>query len=211
MVSMDTETVEVATNLVNWELLLALIGACAWIPIIFAAVRTWITKPKLDIVIGRQAEIGYTTNSTICNLELAARVHNKPALITRIELRLRHAQGRSFDLNWTGLSETPLRAQSTSGDEAEYTRTLNAVAVQILPNTDVVQRKVLFSDTVNGQQISMLGSSLGRRVQRMLPDVPTDEVVQSWDEYNELVDHLTNGFCWKWDPMTARFSSTRRN
>ncbi|MEX0707661.1 MAG: hypothetical protein WD078_06815 [Woeseia sp.] len=144
---MEAETVEAVSNSINWELILALVGACAWIPIAIGAVRKWIIKPKLDIVIGQQAEVSYTTNSTVCNLEIAARVHNKPALITRVELQLQHAQGRSFNLNWTGLSETPLRSQSTTGDEAEYTRTLNAVAVQVLPNTDVVQRKVLFSDT----------------------------------------------------------------
>lgn len=194
---MDADTVEAVTNPVNWELILAFIGACAWIPIVFAGVRKCITKPRLDIVIGQQAEIGYTTNSTICNLELAARVHNKPILITRVEVQLRHAQGRNIDLNWTGLSETPMRAQSTTGDEAEYTRTLNAVAVQVLPNTDVVQRKVLFRDTIGSQQINVLGGSLGRRVQRMLPDVPTDNDVRRWDEYNQLVDHFTNGFCWE--------------
>lgn len=194
---METETVEVVSNPVNWELVLAFTGACAWIPIVIAAVRKWVTKPKLDIVLGQQVEIGYTTSSTICNLEVAARVHHKPVLITRVELQLRHAQGRSFNLNWTGLSETPLRSQSTTGDEAEYTRTLNAVAVQVLPNTDVVQRKVLFSDTAEGQQIATMGGALGRRVQRGLPDIPTEEQVAEWDEFNALVDQFTNGFSWE--------------
>lgn len=194
---MEAETVEAVSNPINWGLILAFVGAAAWIPIAVGAARKWITKPKLDIVIGQQAEIGYTTNSTICNLELAARVHNKPALVTRIAIKLEHEQGRNINLNWTGLSETPLRAQSTTGDEAEYTRTLNAVAVQVLPNTDVIQRKVLFSDTAEGQQTTTLGGSLGRRVQLMHPNDPTEDDVKGWDEYSAFVDHLTNGFCWE--------------
>ncbi len=184
----------------------AIVGAAAWLPILGQWVyRTWIAKPKLDVVVGSSGELGYTTFGAVLNPDLALRVQGKPALITKITIDLRHQQGRQTTLHWNGTTEVLQQAQSNSGDHASFTRTHSAVAMQVLPNTDVVPRKFQFNDSAAGRLFNEKSVLLARRLDRLPPPILLPAVQQS-DEYIDLAEHGQESFPWEAGDYTATLS-----
>jgi hypothetical protein len=64
---------------IDW---VAISGALAWTPHVFAAVRKAITKPEIRIIITRFGEIGFTTFGPIFNLGLAFSVKNHDIVVS---------------------------------------------------------------------------------------------------------------------------------
>lgn len=186
---------EVAEERFNWLGLAAVIGAAAWLPILGQWAYRYFVKPSLDIVIGSTGELGFTTNGTIFNIQAAARVQTKPALITSIQMQLVHTNGRRIDLLWNGLTEDLSQVESTTGDRATYTRSLPAIAVQVIPNTEITQRKITFDDVnLRTRSIDLIGEADARL--RRMPGATEPEVVAT-DEYISLIDHYRNAFPWE--------------
>jgi len=186
----------VESTTTDWAGIAAFVGAAAWLPILGRGIYVWLSKPKLDVVLDTSAELGYTSNATILNINVAVRGHRKPALIVKVEVHMKHAQGREIGLAWSGISETLSQAESTSGDQSSFKKTLPAIALQVLPNTDVIQRKILFNDPDQRNEANMKGGLLARRLSR-LGNNPTEEQIRATDEFPDLVEVYRNGFCWE--------------
>ena len=179
-------------DLLGWA---AVIGAAAWIPILWQWLERKLSKPILDVVIGNIGEVGYNTTSTILNLQVAIRARKKPALVTSLQLHLTHENGRRINLRWNSLSEVLSRAESTTGDVASYTRDVPATAVQVLPNSDVVHQKVLCNDVDEQIKANDLSGALAVRLDRA--QNATEAQVRQMDEYVNLQDHYREGYPWE--------------
>lgn len=190
----------------DWYGLAAVIGALAWIPILARWIYQWVAKPTMDVVISNVGELGYTTNGIIFNVQVAARVRKKPALITSIQLSLVHSNGRRINLVWNGLNEVLSQAESSTGDLASYTRTVPAIAVQVLPNTEIAQRKVMFDNVELRASANDLSGELVRRLMR-IPDADEAQIVAT-DEYANLQEHYQNGFPWEAGTYAGEMSVT---
>lgn len=175
-----------------------MIGALAWIPILGQLLYRWLVKPELEVVLGSTGELGFTTKGTILNLDVAVRGKRKAALITKVEISLQHEQGRTITLLWNGLNEKLSQAQSSSDDQASYSysRTTPAIAVQVLPETEIRPVQIRFDDVSQRDRANVLGAELARRITRMGAD-PTPAEIGATDEYQDLQEFFANAFQWE--------------
>ncbi len=182
----------------NWDLqgIAAVIGALAWIPIVGQWLTRLLSKPRLQIVLADAAEVGYTFMMTVCNVQAAIRVSGKPALVTAIELALVHQNGRRLELAWNGMSEVLSTFESSGGDRGAHTRTVPAVAMLVRPDSDLLQRKVMFNDRTGNADMSAFYGELQRRIER-LGSGTTIDAVRASDEYKRLLEEHLKRFAWE--------------
>jgi hypothetical protein len=83
--------------------LAAIVGALAWIPPIFIAVRGWLTRPQVRVITQPSPEIGFTTLGPILNLRIALTVTHKDVVITGIRLIMTHESGEKMYFSWRGI------------------------------------------------------------------------------------------------------------
>lgn len=72
---------------------LAILGALAWTPHLFALIKNYVNKPEIRIITPRTVTVGFTSLGSIFNLHLAFAVKNKDIVITAIKIRLKHDHG----------------------------------------------------------------------------------------------------------------------
>src|SRR3989304_9497204 len=84
----------------------AYIGAAAWLPQIAAWIYRYFVQPAVTVVPDKYAEVGFTSFGPIFNMKMAFSADNKDLIIDGFELLIRHSDGASRTLRWSGLSET---------------------------------------------------------------------------------------------------------
>lgn len=174
----------------------AVVGAFAWLPIVAQLLYWWLVKPKVDLVVGGQAEVGYSIFGAIVNIQCAIRSSRKRCLVTDVDLTLRHANGRQLRFAWGDVVETLSDARSTAGDIAFTNRTLQAVALQILPD-ELVPRWIRHRDREFLRVGNEQHSRVARRIDRIghVADLP-DQVLAS-DEWRDLIELYETAFPWE--------------
>lgn len=86
-------------NTIDFTLILAFIGALAWLPQIITWIYQWIVKPKLRFVPEDFTEIGYSSCGPIINQFFAISTSGKDALIEKIEMQIIHQSGEKHNGN----------------------------------------------------------------------------------------------------------------
>ncbi len=177
---------------------IALIGAAAWVPHIVVWIYKLAVKPKLFLVVGQAPEVGYTTYGPIFNLECAYSVQRKDALIVKVSIELTHERGQKTYLTWKTLNETLSRAQSTTGETAEFTKNQTAIALQI-STTNPSEKLIGFQDynfQLNKQQCGYKLANTLKHFKNTEKDDYVDRTLKS-KEFAELCEFFKNGFSWQ--------------
>ena len=88
-------------NSSGWIILIAILGAAAWIPHLVQLFMKIFTKPKLITVNQKEIEIGFNTLGPIINVGLAFLSEKDKALIQKITLQLKHSSQASHLFRWS--------------------------------------------------------------------------------------------------------------
>jgi len=121
----------------------AVVGALAWVPPIFSAVRNWITKPEIRIITGDTPEIGYTVLGPILNLQIALTVKHKDIVITGMRIHIRHETGEQALFSWQGVKQRLGTMTNAQLGVMPYEKDLNVLAMKVSLK-DVEERLIQF-------------------------------------------------------------------
>ncbi|WP_140862460.1 hypothetical protein [Myxococcus xanthus] len=86
--------------------IIAVIGAAAWIPQIFALIYQFLTRPLVHILPDKKASVGFTGFGPIFNLRMAFAVDRKDAVLDGVFVEMTHEDGSKLRLDWFGTIET---------------------------------------------------------------------------------------------------------
>ena len=125
--------------------LAAIVGALAWLPPIFIAARSWITKPQIRVITQPSPEIGFTTMGAILNLRVALTVTHKDIVITGVRLKIKHESGEEVFLSWRGIVQRMGTMNYPQVGAVPFEKELNVLAMKISPK-DVEERFIRFQN-----------------------------------------------------------------
>lgn len=123
--------------------LAAVIGALAWIPPIFVAVRAWITRPEIRVITQPAPEVGFTTLGPILNLRIALTVTHKDIVITGIRLKVTHESGEESVFSWRGIVQRMGTMNYPQVGAVPFEKESNVLAMKV-SQKDVEERFIRF-------------------------------------------------------------------
>jgi len=177
----------------------AYIGAGAWMPQILSWMYRLLAKPRVRVIPGPTAEIGYTTFGPIVNIPASFFSERADALIHKITLDAEHEKGERRSLIWKWLNETQHQIRLPTGAiTAEVVRNQLALALKLNSGTQV-DRSIGFQDLDFQAQSQQLAGKLAERYnylrQQNRGNVSEDLI--SSQEFMSMRDAFINAMYWK--------------
>ncbi|MES2365846.1 MAG: hypothetical protein V4563_08145 [Pseudomonadota bacterium] len=177
--------------------LAAVVGALAWIPPIFVAVRAWHTRPEIRVITQPAPEIGFTTLGPILNLRVALTVTHKDIVITGIRLNVTHESGEQSFFSWRGIVQRMGTMNYPQLGAVPFEKELNVLAMKV-SQKDVEERFIRFQNLEFLEQKTVLeGTSLKKLAYlRAAPPFDGQSFLKS-QEMNEIYSYIKQAFSWK--------------
>lgn len=189
----------------------AYIGAAAWIPQIARLIYWKFVRAVVSIVPEQYAEIGFTLYGPILNMRMAFSVDRKSAVIDEFDLVLRHADGETRTLRWSGMSETFSEITDQAGNRQTVSRNSGPVALK-LGTESLTEKFVRFQEPRYHETIQPALSKLVSQfvfLKKRGGDYVADTLASK--EFHELLEARQNSFWWRPGryTMTVRLSSLK--
>lgn len=185
---------------------LAIIGAFAWLPTIINWIKEYLNKPKLTIVSGNQAEIGFTSFGPIINLSLAFLSEAKKALVKKVELELVHENNDTQKFSWVWFEEVLYSMDLPDLQQINTKRNQNAIAIKIGID-ELIEKKVGFQQNTFKNEYDKLYKQLSEDAIEFYQNNKMPEELRITKSYRELQDLLTNSFNWKVGKYKVKISA----
>jgi hypothetical protein len=176
--------------------LAAITGALAWIPPIFVAIRSWMTKPKIRIVTERSPEIGFTTFGPILNLRIALTVTHKDIVITGIRLIVTHESGEQTNFFWRIIIQRMGTLNYPQGGTVPFEKELNVLAMKISLK-DVEELTIRFHDLNYLKSKSQLDDIAIKKLSYLRQAGTFDESFLKSQEIVDVYSFIKQSFAWK--------------
>jgi hypothetical protein len=202
------------------EELAAYIGAAAWLPQIATWLYRSLVKPKLRIVPGDFADVGFTSFGPIFNVRMAFFVENRDLIVDGIDLIIRHQDGESRSFRWAGLAETFSEITDASGNKQIISRDQTPIAIKITTQI-LFEKLVRFQEPRFHEADRALGQALVAHfnfLKQKNPNTFVPDVLESKELY-AVVEGKQKWFCWKpgryevelkiKSPQSFRFTDSR--
>ena len=181
-------------KIIDW---VAILGALAWTPYVFAAIRKAITKPEVSVIINRFGEIGFNTLGPIFNLRLAFSVKNHDIVVSGLKVRLVHEGGEEKLFEWQGIRQQLLKMTTPDGSVMPYEKEQSVLAIK-LNQKEIEERHIQCQETayINGK-FEYESKALKRLVYlKDKENFDQDEFVKS-QEMSDLFNYIKHSFPWK--------------
>jgi hypothetical protein len=123
----------------------AVVGALAWLPPIFVAFRSWLTKPRIRVITQPTPEIGFTPLGAIVNLRIALTVEHKDIVVTGIRLQVTHESGETTWFSWRGIVQRMGTMNYPEIGAVPFEKESNVLAMKV-SQKDVEERFVRFQN-----------------------------------------------------------------
>jgi len=195
----------------GWILVLAILGAAAWIPQIIQLFIKYFAKPKLISINQKDIEIGYNTFGPIINFSMAFLAENEKALVQKINLRLKHSNSESHLFQWIWYEES-LFQMDILKTTIPYKKNQVAIALNV-PKDFMIEKKIGFQSN----NFKLKFDEIAKLVEEDFANIKNSdgnlEDLKSNKNYNHLVDHVNNSFMWntgKYDVEIEIFIAKRK-
>lgn len=175
---------------------LAILGACAWIPSLIGLIIKIITKPRLNIIVHKQIELGYTTNGSIMNLSMALSSENSECLVTNIEVEITGPNKQQHLLKWEWFEEKLYEMDYPELGSTPVRKQQNAIAIKILKES-LIEKKIGFHDVNFKEEYSSKFSSVNESYNNLSQNNLEIEQLKSTKEYNDFKNLLNSSCFWK--------------
>ena len=177
--------------------LAAVVGALAWIPPIFIAVRSWITKPKIRVITQPTPEIGFTTFGPILNLRIALTVTHRDIVVTGVQLQVTHESGESTSFSWRGIVQRMGTLTYPQVGAVPFEKELNVLAMKVSLK-DVEERFIRFQSLDYVEHKAELEVITLKKLAHMRRATDFDgHAFLRCQEMNELYSYIKQTFSWK--------------
>ena len=176
---------------------IALIGAFAWLPHVVIFLKDIFSKPEIRIIIGKTAELGFTTLGAILNLRIAFAVKNKDIVISGIKLRLKHESGEEKVFSWQGIVQNMLQMKSPEGGLIPFEKELTVLAIKLAPK-EIEERFIRFQDQAyhtNKEVYEM--KSAKKLIYMQESGNPDFDAFLNSEEMRDLYSFIKQSFNWK--------------
>lgn len=193
--------------------LAAYIGAAAWLPQIVTWIYRRFVRAAITVVPDRYAEVGFTSFGPIFNVRMAFAADRKDAIIDGLELLLRHEDGETRRVRWSGLLETFSEITDSAGNRQVVSRDQNPIALKI-GTESLVEKFVRFQEPRYHESLRPPMNSLMAHFSFLKRSGDPDYVQKALvsKELYELVDARRKSFWWRagrYD-VTLKLSSPKR-
>ena len=186
-----------AHTTMNLTELAALVGALAWAPPIFTAVRSWLTKPALRVITQPSPEVGYTTFGPILNLRLALTVKHRDIVITGVKLRLTHESGEETVFSWRGITQRLGQFNAPQVGTVPFEKELNVLAMKV-SEKDIEERFIRFQSLTFLERKTDLDSIATKKLfwHRQNDTFSAEDFLRN-QEMTEIYEFIKQSFSWK--------------
>ena len=180
------------------EEIAAYIGAAAWLPQIFIWVYSAVIKTRLKIIPEKFASIGYTSFGPIFNIRMALLAKNRDLIVDGIDVVIRHEDGDSHQMQWSGLAETFSEITDLSGNKQTVGRDQTPIAIKV--GTSIFLEKLIrfqepaFKDA-DGKLIKKVVEHFNF-LKQSRPDSYVEEVLASKEMF-DLIELRRKWLWWK--------------
>lgn len=175
---------------------LAIIGAFAWFPSIIQWFNEYFNKPKLTIISGSEAEIGFTSYGPIINISLAFLSETKKAMVKKVELELVHENNDTQKFSWVWFEEILYSMDLPDSQQINTKRNQNAIAIKIGID-ELIEKKVGFQQNTFKTEYDKHYKQLTEDAIEFHQLGKSPEELKITPSYRQLHDLLTNSFNWK--------------
>ncbi len=177
--------------------LAAVVGALAWLPPIFVAIRGWMTRPQVRVITQPSPEIGFTTLGPILNLRVALTVTHKDIVITGIRLRVTHESGEQAFFSWRGIVQRMGTMNYPQVGAVPFEKELNVLAMKI-SQKDVEERFIRFQSLDFLERKAELDAISVKKLTHMRQAQPFDaDAFLKSQEMSDVYAHVRQSFSWK--------------
>lgn len=175
----------------------AVVGALAWIPPIFVAVRGWLTKPQIRVITQPSPEVGFTTLGPILNLRVALTVTHKDIVVTGIRLRVTHESGEQAFFSWRGIVQRMGTMTYPQVGAVPFEKELNVLAMKV-SQKDVEERFIRFQSLEFLEQKTTLNAISLKKLSHLRQTPPFDGTAfLKCQEMADVYTHVRQSFSWK--------------
>ena len=176
---------------------IALIGAFAWLPHVFAFLRDIFSKTEIRIITGKTVELGFTTLGAILNLRVAFAVKNKDIVISGIKLCLKHESGEEKVFSWQGIVQNMLQMKNPEGGLIPFEKELTVLAIKLAPK-EIEERFIRFQDQAyhTNKEVYEMKSAKKLIYMQESGDTDYDAFLKS-EEMKDLYSFIKQSFNWK--------------
>lgn len=181
-------------NSSGWIILIAILGAAAWIPHLVQLFLKIITKPRLITVNQKEIEIGFNTLGPIINIGLAFLSEKDKALIQKISLQLKHSSHASHLFLWSWYEES-LFQMDFPKVSIPYKKNQTAIALNVAKDF-MVEKKIGFQSKEFKEKLDEIGELVNEDYANFKNTNRDLETIKSTKNYNDLVNHFDNSFIW---------------
>ena len=175
---------------------LAIIGAFAWLPTIIQWIKEYFNKPKLTIISGSQAEIGFTLYGPIINLSMAFLSETKKAMVKKVELELIHENNDTQKFSWVWFEELLYSMDLPDFQQINTKRNQNAIVIKIGVD-ELIEKKVGFQQNTFKKEYDKHYKQLTEDAIEFYQLKKSPEELKITNSYRKIHDILTNSFNWK--------------
>lgn len=175
----------------------AVVGALAWIPPIFVAIRGWMTKPQVRVITQPSPEIGFTTFGPILNLRVALTVTQKDIVITGVRLRVTHESGEQTYFSWRGIVQRMGTMNYPQVGAVPFEKEMNVLAMKV-SQKDVEERFIRFQSLDFLERKAQLDGVAAKKLahMRQAQSFVAEEFLRS-QEMSDVYAHVRQSFSWK--------------
>jgi hypothetical protein len=177
-------------------LVLAILGALAWLPYIIELITKWLTKPEIKLISGKALELGYTIHGPIINLFLAFSGEKKDSLINKINLLLVHDNKETHEFSWEWFEEELLQMQIPKTGNVPYKKNQQAIAIKVIKD-NLIEKKIGFQIDLFKKERDKLVTALSEVSENYQKDKIEEKNIKTQRDYIELTNLNKNSFVWK--------------
>lgn len=179
-----------------WTIIIAIIGALAWLPQIIRWIYDAFTKPQVTFVIDRIGQVGFTTYGPIFNIRIAISCEHKAIVIYDMQIEIVHESGEKHLFGWQGIVNE-FGTMAAEGKKMPIKTDQNAIAIKI-GAAELVERFIRFQEIALLEKLEGLVSKAEDRLNMMQKECPDyhDKFLSS-DEIVKLIEANKHAFCWK--------------
>ncbi len=189
----------------GWSDVAAIIGAAAWLPVVFTWISKLLRRPQVSIITDNWAELGYTSYGSILNFRLALAADKGSVVITNMKIELTHESGEKRAIEWQSMVHN-YGAMTIEGQKMPMEKDQRALAMKV-GDTEVEEKSIRFQDPVfNAAKMAAVAKVI-ERINHLSRRTPTyhDELLAS-DEAAALMEHFSHGCWWKAGKYKAKIA-----
>ncbi len=181
---------------------IAIIGALAWSIPLINLIRNKLVTPKMDLIFGQNAEIGFSMFGPIINMNFSFIAINKRALIEEIKLDLEHENHGQQSFEWQWFEEELYETNLPNAGPMPTKKHQSAIALN-LPKEILIEKRIGFNGIEFIKNNKVLNDKVVEDLLLIMRNNEPNLSLEKKKSFSEYVGFYNQSFDWKVGKYTA--------